>query len=102
MQRRSVVYLVVDTDRAHLILDNSESLRIDLKRLDLLKDDLRQHRQLIVISINSQQNPIRLRVERITQSSQLSVVRIFGKRISNQFGEEAGFDRVKSGVVDER
>lgn len=86
----------------YLIHDNIEPLPVNLQRPHLLKHYLCQHSELVVISIDGQQDTVSLGVEGVTQSSQFCLVRILDEGISDELSKESRLNRVEWRGVDER
>lgn len=57
--------------------------------------------QLVVVTIDGEEDAISLRLEGVAQTGKLGVVGELDQRVLDKLREEAGLDRVEGGVVDD-
>jgi len=98
-QRRSFFSLA--STETHLIGDQPQPLLINLEALHFLQHDLGEYVQLVVVSIDGEEDAVSLRIEGVAQAGELGIVGVLDQRVLDELGKEAGLNRVERGVVDD-
>jgi hypothetical protein len=73
--------------KTHLIGDQPQPLLIDPEALHLLQDDLGENVQLVVVSIDGEEDAVSLGLEGVAQAGELGIVGVLDQRVLDELGK---------------
>lgn len=88
-------------ESAHLVMDEMESLLVDLVIAHPRSDDIDENAELVVVTVEAEEDPVGLLIERETHAGEFGIICIFLERVAHELGKETGLNRREGGGVDD-